>query len=196
MPDDATKRCTKCGEVKPLSEFSRAPRNRDGLHCWCRACKNADRRARREADPEKARRQDREKSKRYSERHPEAERERSRQWKVANRAVVLEYSRQYYAATADAQREYARKRNAEIRATVLAHYGKQCACCGTTADLSIDHIGGGGNAHRREILGQRQSGNPFYLWLIREGLPPGYQTLCMPCNRSKGRTERCHIDHS
>lgn len=36
--DIATKRCSACGEVKPLSEFSRCKGNRDGLQYSCKTC--------------------------------------------------------------------------------------------------------------------------------------------------------------
>ena len=42
----ATKRCSKCGEVKPLTEFRKDSKRRDGHGSWCRACKNASDRAR------------------------------------------------------------------------------------------------------------------------------------------------------
>ena len=32
------KKCTKCGEVKPLDEFSKNSRNNDGLNYRCREC--------------------------------------------------------------------------------------------------------------------------------------------------------------
>lgn len=32
------KKCTKCGESKPLTEFYKEPRKRDGLHSACKAC--------------------------------------------------------------------------------------------------------------------------------------------------------------
>jgi predicted GIY-YIG superfamily endonuclease len=35
------KKCTKCGEIKPVSEFTKNKNTKDGLHCWCKACKNA-----------------------------------------------------------------------------------------------------------------------------------------------------------
>lgn len=33
-----TKKCRKCGEVKPASEFYPNERLRDGLHCYCKKC--------------------------------------------------------------------------------------------------------------------------------------------------------------
>ncbi len=42
-----TKRCTGCGEIKLLTEFSKDATRRDGHVPWCKACKNAYARARR-----------------------------------------------------------------------------------------------------------------------------------------------------
>lgn len=39
--DMATKRCTKCGETKPLSGFYRNGGRGDGRHSWCAACQGA-----------------------------------------------------------------------------------------------------------------------------------------------------------
>ena len=36
-----TKRCTKCGEIKPLDEFPRNIRSSDGLNQWCKVCARA-----------------------------------------------------------------------------------------------------------------------------------------------------------
>ena len=57
--------------------------------------------------------------------------------------------------------------------------GPECACCGedTVDFLTIDHINGGGNEHRRQMNGT----NP-YRWLKKHGYPPGYQVLCFNCN--------------
>jgi len=68
----------------------------------------------------------------------------------------------------------------------MFEYGNKCACCGEEQPefLSIDHIGGGGNAHRKSI-GDRARVN-FYLWLQKEGYPKGFRALCMNCNTSLG----------
>jgi hypothetical protein len=34
----AEKRCSKCDQTKPLSEFHKDPRTRDGLRTWCKDC--------------------------------------------------------------------------------------------------------------------------------------------------------------
>lgn len=90
---------------------------------------------------------------------------------------------------------YDRELRHRIASEVIAHYGGRCACCGTEEDLSIDHRNGNGTEHRRELFGYPYAGYRFYLWLKRNGYPDGYQVLCTPCNRSKGRNEHCHIAH-
>ena len=75
---------------------------------------------------------------------------------------------------------------------ILEHYGTTCACCGTTADLTIDHINGDGKQHRQTI----SAGSMFHAWLIKNDFPHGFQTLCRLCNTSKRDGERCLLDHS
>ena len=35
-----TKKCTKCGESKPLDGFTRSKTGRHGRHAWCKVCKS------------------------------------------------------------------------------------------------------------------------------------------------------------
>jgi hypothetical protein len=85
-----------------------------------------------------------------------------------------------------------RERSYLLRQAVLAHYGGQCACCGEAQEvfLTVDHIGGGGNEHRRQINGTHRSAT-FYRWLKNNNYPPGYQVLCCNCNYAKHRDGRC-----
>jgi hypothetical protein len=39
MTDNPTKRCKKCGEVKPLDAFSRHKRTKDGRESQCKVCR-------------------------------------------------------------------------------------------------------------------------------------------------------------
>ncbi len=83
---------------------------------------------------------------------------------------------------------------------IISHYScgtMVCVCCGedNIDFLSIDHINGGGNKHRRIVLGHEGSGSSFHLWLIRNGFPEGYQVLCLSCNASKGATNKCRLIH-
>ena len=82
------------------------------------------------------------------------------------------------------EREHYLAYSKRLRDETFRHYGNdeiRCAHCGESrlACLSIDHIAGGGNKHRKE----RKSGGGinFYSWLKRQGFPKGYQVLCMNC---------------
>lgn len=77
----------------------------------------------------------------------------------------------------------------------MQYGGIICACCKDTnfEFLAIDHIDGGGNRHRREVstTGNRLVGIGFYLWLKRNGWPPGFRVLCHNCNFSLGAFGYC-----
>jgi len=78
---------------------------------------------------------------------------------------------------------------------VLTHYsggtphcvgwnGVECPShCTDIRCLTIDHINGGGNAHRK-LVAQKGSSS-LYKWLRDNNYPEGFQTLCMNCQRIK-----------
>lgn len=76
---------------------------------------------------------------------------------------------------------------------MFGHYGRSCACCGTAENLTIDHVFGGGGAHLKAL--GLTGGDSFYRWLISNDFPAGFQTLCGPCNVSKGGGNRCRRWH-
>lgn len=84
------------------------------------------------------------------------------------------------------RREHERKRHAEkwlrLKREVIGHYGGRCTCCGETelVFLALDHINGGGNAHRKSV----GAGN-FYSWVKQNGYPDGLQVHCHNCNWAK-----------
>jgi hypothetical protein len=121
-------------------------------------------------------------------------RERQRRNYLARREEILEGKRPYDEEGYKGLAQKARQRDALLRAEIFRHYGEVCACCGTSEDLTIDHVQGNGGEHRR-ALGYVAAGMQFYRWLRRNGFPDGYQTLCRRCNRSKGSSERCRLPH-
>lgn len=135
------------------------------------------------------------------------------QHRLNNHEQFLEKDRAYWEENKDQRNEQRRNRYAAtrekalasqlqyrqgIRAQVFDHYGWQCACCGSTVALQIDHVAGNGTQHRRELFGSTRgaSGTSFYAWLIRNDFPEGYQTLCHPCNASKHTGTHCRLDHT
>jgi hypothetical protein len=82
------------------------------------------------------------------------------------------------------------------RKAVFDHYGRECACCNESHPvfLTIDHVGGGGAEHRRELNynNPRVGGShTTYRWLVDQGFPDGFQTLCFNCNYAKHRLGEC-----
>lgn len=72
----------------------------------------------------------------------------------------------------------------DLKLEVLDAYGGPiCVGCGNddVTILEVDHIDGGGRRHRIEI--GVHGGNEFYLWLKRNGFPPGFRILCPICNK-------------
>lgn len=178
MPDSATgaKRCSRCKEFKSRETgFYKNRRAADGLHNECKECCRD-----REGNPERQEYNRRKARQRYHA-DVEASRARGRAWAAANPGRVQENRRQYYA---------------KLKEQVFQHYGTSCACCGSAEKLSIDHINGGGSAHRASLYGRPNGAmDNFYRWLIRNGFPEGYQTLCQSCNCSKRDGGRCRLFH-
>lgn len=119
-----TKRCSKCGEIKPESEFAKGRHNKDGLQCWCRSCNTENKRKHREEHPEAAaeyRRRYREANReaiaesqrRHREKHPEVVLESKRKYREANREAILEGQRRYREANREALAEKERRRRKE-----------------------------------------------------------------------------------
>lgn len=72
--------------------------------------------------------------------------------------------------------------------TYAAYGGAVCRCCGEREPtfLSIDHVDNDGYLHRKEIP-KVNGGYSMYVWLKRQGFPPGFQILCMNCQVGKHR---------
>lgn len=84
-------------------------------------------------------------------------------------------------------------RRRKQRERIIAAYGGQCACCGESLPefLTVDHIDGGGNQHRRSLSRSSDSGYRIYGWLERNNYPEGFQILCWNCNLAKGIYGQC-----
>jgi len=138
----------------------------------------------------------RDRRRKYMQTWRETSRDRRREYKTANRDRDNEARRQRRAANREQALRYEAAVRERARTAVFDHYGWACACpgCGSTTRLCIDHIGGNGKQHRAE-LGIKGGSIPMYRWLIRNGFPEGYQTLCHSCNTSKGSGSACRLKH-
>lgn len=131
----------------------------------------------------------------YYAENAEQVKDRVATWQVANPDKVAANSRRFRAADPDRAKQIKQRQVAKLRSAVFDHYGWSCACCGSAKKLSIDHIGGDGREHRIALSGRQSGTTEVYRWLIDNGFPEGFQTLCMPCNTSKSTGTQCRINH-
>ena len=98
-----------------------------------------------------------------------------------------DYAARYRANNRQKIRELAKSRRLRFKEQVLSHYGRKCAYCGFDdyRALQIDHIDDNGAEERKALGGKSFSGWRFYEWLVKQGYPTGYQTLCANCNNIK-----------
>lgn len=102
-----------------------------------------------------------------------------------------QYIVQWYKKNRDKIITINKNRRLNRRINILNYYGGKCACCGEShiEFLAIDHIGGNGGKHRKEI--GISGGDNFYQWIIRHNYPKGYRVLCHNCNVSLGLYRYC-----
>jgi Recombination endonuclease VII len=120
------KRCTACGELKPLEEFYRAAGMRDGHRNDCKVCNLAAKHDRHAANPEPAR----ERAKRWARENPERYQRRMEEYARSGKKAEKDrasYIKRTFGLTP-----------AEYDALFAAQDGL-CAICGTRAAVHIDH---------------------------------------------------------
>ena len=128
-------------------------------------------------------------NKEWERRNPNKVKEYKRRWYLKNKDKLKEYNRQWRKNhpgwSNENWKRYYPKYYKQLKMQVMIHYSNGslvCAECGQDdfTKLSIDHINGGGDNHRR-LLGINSSYH-FYLWLKRNNYPMGYRVLCKSCN--------------
>lgn len=114
--------CSKCKTEKPLNDFYISKKSKDGFSYWCNFCRKENVKKHRE-NPEYRKRQN-EWNKKWSKDNPEKRREINRN---SQRRINELFKTAGYITT-------------EIRKIIYQRDNFLCLCCGTTENLSIDHI--------------------------------------------------------
>lgn len=115
--NSATKRCSKCGCVKCVTEFSRASKEKSGYKSACKACVKVDnaeyyKRNKQRIDEKNKRWRDAnpelmlEYSKRWAERNPEKRLAATVAWQRRNPDKVVVMQARWYAATKEKRKAY------------------------------------------------------------------------------------------
>jgi len=180
------KKCTKCGKVKPLSQYWLNQRLQKHIAC-CRDCQSADRKKYKARNKEYLYEKEKERRKK-----PEVQasvKESSRRWIEKNREYLRQAAKRWRLDNPDKYTQSLAKGRADAYKlkieTFSVYGGSKCSCCGEKEILflTIDHIAEDGSAHRKKygITG----GLKTYRWLKKNGYPKGFQVLCMKCNWGK-----------
>lgn len=169
------KRCTKCGAVKPLSEFRRDRQKADGFYSSCKLCKNAST----NPDwPSLSKERQTAATMKWRKKNAERHLETKRKWTANNRERIRAQQRRYFAENrehylAKLKAAFAarrgggrREKTSQILALMKLQRGK-CAICRTSISkrYELDHI--------------------IPIKLGGPSIIENYQLLCPPCNRSK-----------
>lgn len=115
-----SKRCSRCGEEKALTEFHKRAVARDGLNAACKTCICAERAAFRAANNDRIKAY--QAARRANPATRDADYEATRRWRKANPGQVAEYARRYAEENAPAISERKKAWYAANRETVLARH--------------------------------------------------------------------------
>lgn len=125
----------------------------------------------------------REKTRRWRLANPEKARAMGKAWRAKAKDWIRDYNRRWAAAHPDRVKANSRAVKLRLKLEMVAALGGGgCACCGETEIefLTLDHIGGGGNQHRKEL---GLAGSDVWRVARREGWPrEKYRCLCFNCN--------------
>ncbi len=110
-----------------------------------------------------------------------------KEWRCANRRRITLRNQKYYQLNKHRIGIKERGRNKELKYRVIAYYSHgtmKCKCGYSDIDvLCIDHINNDGKQERVKLnIG---SGIEFYVRLVKNNYPDGYQVLCANCNHRK-----------
>ena len=163
-----TKTCTKCKEVKLLTEFHEHKASKCGYRPTCKLCRKVYYSANRDhiIEYSKTYKQNNpdknyEHCKVYRLRHKIADNKRKRKWEQNHPEYMREKGRKRRALKHSVNENYTRSDEVYTKAL----FDNTCACCGSTHDICIDH-------HQPLIKGNA---------LTRQNAV----VLCRPCNASK-----------
>lgn len=162
------KRCGKCKLDLSIEMFGKNKREKDGLHYCCRSCKKID-------------------DKRHTFKHKEKIKLRKQEYYENNKEHIQNKTIIYQKSNPNKVKEYSKTARLNLKLGIFNHYCNNDIKCNHCEEselclLTVDHINGGGNKHKKEI-------KSLYSWIKRNNYPEGFQILCWNCQLRKKNQE-------
>lgn len=194
------KQCSKCGEVKPYTQFHRKKSIKSGYRGECKACAKARTESRRDETSEYLRqyyqrnkeriaardaaRKDeiKERKREYREKHKEYHRGRDRQYYEANRAWKLEWQKQYQEANREQKLAYNHQYYAANREAL-------CLQKKEYAQANPEKVSAASRRRRARMANAQGSHSPADI----EQMYRDQGGLCAYCEVELG--DKFHVDH-
>ena len=169
--------CSKCKKDLPIEMFTVHRKTKDGLYSQCKECKRLS-------------------DKKYCNNNKHKLKLKSHQYYLKNKEVITDKIKVYIKNNLDKHRAWGTKAKNKLKYEVFSHYcqsqSPKCYCGESDLSLlTIDHIKGKGNKHRKK-LGMNGGGYNFYRWLIKNDYPEGFQVLCFN-HQFKKKHQECRV---
>jgi len=167
-----------------LESFCKNRSTKDGLHRSCRGCKSIQAKRGRERHKDRIAKHNKE----YRDNNKEKIASQKHKYYLANKDYIQARINAYIENNHERHNAWGAKSRYKLKLEVFSHYSAgqmKCYNCNETdlCVLSMDHIDGGGNNHRKQTgMG---CGYRAYQWLKQNGYPDGFQVLCMNCQFRK-----------
>lgn len=138
-----TKKCSKCGEEKPIIEFHKSKRGKYGVHSLCKICDSIKRKKYSESRPG----YDKNRKKEYYYSNKEIEHQRHKTWVEKNREHIRNWAKEYDKSRCKNDEKYKLKKI--IRGRIHRGFDtysksgktKSCKEYGIDFDAIFNHIG-------------------------------------------------------
>ena len=165
-----TKVCYKCKQELSVDKFHLNNAKKDGYASACKECKSKD-------------------DKDYLERNKDKAKIRKHEYYLKNKDEITAKVNCYIKSNRVKHNQWGKVSRVRLKTEMFGYYcdGKiKCKHCGEDEIglLTIDHVNGGGNKHRKEN-GINGAGYNFYCLLKRNNYPNGFQVLCWNCQFKK-----------
>ena len=164
------KRCTKCGEEKPLTGFHRQSASKDGYCGWCKVCKSELRKRWYREHEDEMREYSRnyyrenpdkvkETNLKYQSEHAEQIKARRKKYTAVHSEEKRQYDRQRYTSSTEADRE---KRLASQRKYRAAHPDKKKESARRYRAVNAEKIRLSNRRYREKTINERREYNKKY----------------------------------